>query len=86
MGNLRRTITAAASIYLAGMTSGAVLLYFCGPSLGAQLRYTGGRLAGLDGDQPLQTAQEARDLVEALADEAVTRRVTALIGARAVAR
>jgi hypothetical protein len=76
----------AVNLYVAGYIAGAATIYYAGPAMGHAMRRTGGRLIGLSGDAPLDTAEEVRAVVETLAREAVTEEAARVVGPARVVR
>lgn len=84
--SMKRSACWAGSLYLAGYIAGVATVYYAGPSIGYAMRATGGRLIGLSGDAPLDTADEVRAVVESLAREAVIEEATRVVGPARVVR
>lgn len=68
-------------LWSAGVVLGATLVLLMGPTLGDGCLRLGALLVGLRGDHALVTASEARAVVSALAEEAVTARAVKLVPA-----
>lgn len=82
----RNDVKREVGVWLAGFVAGAACLYLGGPAMGYALRDVGGHLIGMSGDAPLDSADEVRAVVEALAPEAVRAEATRVVGPARVVR